>query len=184
MKSPAEQLYDSAWNGDLPAIRAILATPGAADGLSLNRALEAAAYNAKPEACRLLLEHGADANRRDESTHETVLHQVITKTTNLPERTAIVDLLLRHGAAVNGRTLPGVVTFCFARDIRTRGETPLHRAAAYGSLEMIRLLLAAGADKSAKDAHGESPLTWASWHWRDNEVLKLLLYGEFEGSLP
>jgi ankyrin repeat protein len=69
------------------------------------------------------------------------------------------------------------------RDIRTRGETPLHRAAAYGEAEMIQSLIDAGADKTAKDAHGESPLTWASWHLRDRDVLKLLLYGEFEGSI-
>lgn len=184
MKSSAQQLFDAAWTGDLPAINSIFSAPEVIDSEALNHALEATAYNAKPEACQLLLELGADPNMRAESNHETVLHQVITKTTNLSERTIIVDLLLRKGAAVNCCTIPGITTFCFARDIRTRGETPLHRAAAYGSLEMIKLLLDAGADKSAKDANGESPLTWASWHWRENDVLKLLLYGEFEGSIP
>jgi cytohesin len=183
MKSPAEQLFDAAWSGDLTAIRAILEEPDAIGQKALDRALEATAFNAKPEACRLLLESGADANTRDESNHESVLHQVLAKATELPERAAIVELLIRAGAEVNCRTIPGVVTFCFPRDIRTRGETPLHRAAAYGSVELIKLLLDAGADRSAKDAHGESPLTWASWHWRENDVLKLLLYGEFLGSL-
>jgi ankyrin repeat protein len=49
---------------------------------------------------------------------------------------------------------------------------------------MIAALIEAGSDKSAKDWHGESPLTWASWHLRDNTVLRLLLYGELEGSIP
>ena len=162
MKSPAEQPFNAA--GDLSAIEAILAGAGTIDQRALNRALEATAFNAKPEACRLLLEAGADANTREESNGESVLHQVLAKATELPERAVIVELLIRNGAKVNCRTIPGVVTLCFPRDIRTRGETPLHRAAAYGSVEIIRLLLDAGADRSAKDAHGESPLTWASWH--------------------
>lgn len=165
------------------AINTLLSRPDAIDQQALDRALEATAYNAKPEACRLLLEAGADANAREESNHESVLHQVLAKGTELPERAAVVELLIQGGAEVNCRTVPGVVTLCFPRDIRTRGETPLHRAAAYGSAEIINLLLDAGADRSAKDAHGESPLTWASWHWREDEVLKLLLYGEFLGTL-
>jgi hypothetical protein len=43
------------------------------------------------------------------------------------------------------------------RDIRTRGETPLHPAAAFGEPDMIQALMDAGTDRSAKDAHGESP---------------------------
>jgi ankyrin repeat protein len=52
------------------------------------------------------------------------------------------------------------------RDIRTRAETPLHRAAAFGSEAAIRMLLDAGARRDAKDMNGDSPLTWASWHLR------------------
>ncbi len=120
MKSTAEQLFDAAWSGDLSAIRAILSEPGTIDKRALDRALEATAYNAKPEACGLLLEAGADANSREESNHESVLHQVLAKGTELVERTAVVDLLIQNGADVNCRTIPGVVTLCFPRDIRTR----------------------------------------------------------------
>ena len=183
MKSSAQQLFDAAWNGNLPTINALFSASGTIDSSALNHALEASAYNAQPAACSLLLEFGADPNTRAETTHETVLHQVITKTTDSPERAAIVDLLIRKGASVDCRTLPNVPTLCFARDIRTRGETPLHRAAAFGSVDMINSLLNAGADRTSKDAHGETPLTWASWHLRENDVLKLLLYGEFEGSI-
>jgi uncharacterized protein len=154
------------------------------DGAALNRALEAAVYNAKPATCKRLLELGADPYSREESTGETVLHQVITKTTDSTERTAIVGDLILAGAAADCRTITNVPILCFAWDIRTRGESPLHRAAAYGSVEMIQMLLDVGADRTSKDAHGETPLTWASWHLRDNDVLKLLLYGEFERSIP
>jgi|GEM_PF-6453388 len=40
------------------------------------------------------------------------------------------------------------------------------------------LLLARGARREAHDAHGDSPLAWASWHRRPANVLELLLYGE------
>jgi palmitoyltransferase len=72
-----------------------------------------------------------------------------------------------------------VETGGFMRDVRTCGETPLHRAAAFGDEEAIRLLLEAGAKIDAKDAHGDSPLSWASWHLRPDAILRLLLYGSF-----
>jgi ankyrin repeat protein len=49
------------------------------------------------------------------------------------------------------------------RDCRTKGETPLHRVAAFGDEESIRLLLDAGAVIDAKDMNGDTPLGWASW---------------------
>jgi catalase len=43
------------------------------------------------------------------------------------------------------------------RDCRTRGETPLHRAAAFGDAEAVQLLLDAGAVIDARDANGDTP---------------------------
>jgi ankyrin repeat protein len=63
------------------------------------------------------------------------------------------------------------------RDCRTRGETPLHRAAAFGSAETIQLLLDAGADLQAQDARGDTPLGWASWYLRPDPILRLLCFG-------
>lgn len=68
-------------------------------------------------------------------------------------------------------------TGAFMRDVRTKGETPLHRAAAFADSEAVRLLLDHGADKEAKDASGDTPLSWASWHLRPGEILQLLSYG-------
>jgi ankyrin repeat protein len=65
------------------------------------------------------------------------------------------------------------------RDIRTRAETPLHRAAAFGTEQSVRFLLDAGADREARDMNGDTPLTWASWHLRPPSVLRLLCYGDF-----
>lgn len=181
MTTSANTLFDAAWHGRLPEIRSLLDSLSSLPPRALESALEAAAYNAQPEACELLLQHGADPNATHEPTGETVLHQVITKTTSAAERTRIVKALIAHGAELNRTTIPGVPTECFMRDIRTRGETPLHRAAAYGDAEMVAALIAAGADKSAKDVNGDSPLTWGSWHLRPSEVLGLLLYGDIPG---
>jgi hypothetical protein len=65
------------------------------------------------------------------------------------------------------------------RDCRTRAETPLHRAAAFGTEETIQILLDAGAKIDAKDMGGDTPLSWASWYLRPDAILRRLCYGEF-----
>lgn len=64
------------------------------------------------------------------------------------------------------------------RDCRTKGETPLHRAAAFGTGGTIQLLLDAGAKRDAKDMNGDSPLSWGSWYARPDEILRMLCYGQ------
>jgi hypothetical protein len=64
------------------------------------------------------------------------------------------------------------------RDCRTKGETPLHRAAAFGTAKTIQMLLDAGAVVDARDANGESPLSWASWHLRPAAILAKLCFGK------
>jgi hypothetical protein len=63
------------------------------------------------------------------------------------------------------------------RDCLTKGETSLHRAAAFAREETIQMLLDAGAQIDAKDMHGDSPLGWASWYLRPDPILRKLLYG-------
>jgi ankyrin repeat protein len=179
----AERLYEAAYSGEVNELARLLDGGDVIPPGAVNSALEAAAYEGRADAVRLLLDRGADPNRFDPSNGESILHFATSKTSHPAERTDVVRQLIAAGADVNSRTLVGVTTLCYMRDIRTRGETPLHRAAAFGEAEMVKALIAAGADKTAKDAHGESPLTWASWHLRDTEVLKLLLYGAFEGTL-
>ncbi len=65
------------------------------------------------------------------------------------------------------------------RDCRTRGETPLHRAAAFSSVEVIDALLGSGAKLDARDANGDSPLTWGSWHGRPPAILRRLCHEGF-----
>ena len=88
-------------------------------------------------------------------------------------------MLLEAGADPNLQTKLSAETVAFMRDCRTRQETPLHRAAAFANAETIQLPLDAGAKVEAKDANGDSPLGWASWHLRPDPILRKLLYDSF-----
>jgi uncharacterized protein len=91
----------------------------------------------------------------------------------------VVKVLLAAGADPNVATKPNVETAAFMRDCRTKGETALHRAAAFGTDEAIDMLLKAGGRRDATDMNGESPLSWASWHLRPASVLRKLCYDGF-----
>ena len=124
------------------------------------------------ECVRALLRGGADANCGRAASGETPLHHALAD--GGADRGPLVKLLLDHGADPNSKTRPGVLSCNFWRDARTRGETPLHRAAAYAPAETISLLLAAGAERQVRDANGDNPRAWASWHLRDWPIIELL----------
>lgn len=166
-----------AWHGDTSAVRTLLAAGETLRTLGDDLGLHAAAFHGHWQLCQFLLGQGADANRPLRDTGETPLHAALCKA-GRPVYDHVVRVLLAHGADPRCATVAGAETGGFMRDCRTRGETPLHRAAAFGSEEVIRLLLAAGASREARDAHGDSPLTWASWHLRPAAVLRLLCFGE------
>lgn len=135
------------------------------------------AYLNHAECVRLLLAAGADPNAMVKDTGETPLHNALVgcgENATAVDRHAVVRLLIEHGADPNRRTIPGVESLAFWRDVRTRGETPLHRAAAYAPEETVRFLLEAGADKTTRDANGDSAQSWASWHWRPKTLIDLL----------
>jgi ankyrin repeat protein len=167
-----------AYHGDVSAIRYLLTNGESLDTLGVNFDLNGAAFHGHWQLCQYLLEMGADANHQLPDTGETPLHAALCKA-NRPAYDHVVAVLLAHGADSNRKTLPGAPTAGFMRDIRTRAETPLHRAAAFGTEQSVRFLLDAGADREARDMNGDTPLTWASWHLRPPSVLRLLCYGDF-----
>jgi ankyrin repeat protein len=131
-------------------------------------------YVNEVECSRILLEQGrADPNRGRVESGEAPLHHAVLG--DEPGRSDLVRLLLEHGADPNARTIPGIESVNFWRDARTRGETPLHRAAAFASEETIAMLLAAGADPAIRDANDDSAVSWASWHKRSKLIVDLLL---------
>ncbi len=167
-----------AYHGDVSAIRKLLAHGESLASLGPNLDLHGAAFHGHWQLCQFLLEQGADANHALPDTGETPLHAALCKA-NRPAYDHIVGILLARGADPNRATRTSVATSAFMRDCRTKGETPLHRAAAFGTERSIQLLLDAGASREAKDLNGDSPLSWASWHLRPASILRKLCYGPF-----
>lgn len=167
-----------AYHGDVSAIRFLLANGEDLESLGTNLDLNGAAFHGHWQLCQFLIENGADVNRPLPDTGETPLHAALCAA-NRPVYDFVVEVLLANGANPNCATKPSAETGGFMRDCRTRAETPLHRAAAFGTARSIQLLLGAGASLEAKDMNGDSPLTWASWHLRPAAILRKLCYGDF-----
>ena len=161
--------------GDVTALKAVLEAGGDL-GLDLDRELGHAAFFGHWRVVDFLLTRGANPRTALPDTGETPLHGALAKA-GRPYYLYTVRLLVENGADVNARTIPDRETQAFMRDARTRGETPLHRAAAYADASTIAYLLEKGADPASRDAHGASPLTWASEHLRPGAVLALLAFG-------
>jgi ankyrin repeat protein len=167
-----------AYYGDVSALRVLVQHGESLGALGEDLGLGGAAFHGHWRLCEFLLESGADVNGAAADTGETALHAALCT----PDRAAhdlVVKVLLAFGADPNRKTRPGVETGCFMRDCRTRGESPLHRAAAFGTGDTIDLLLAAGADREARDQSGDTPLGWGSWYARPDDVLRRLCYGAF-----
>ena len=167
-----------AYYGDVSAIRFLLANGESLQSLGDNFDLNGAAFHGHWRLCEFLVESGADVNHPLPDTGESPLHAALCKLDSAGH-TQVVRVLLAAGADPNRLTKKDAETGGFMRDCRTKAETPLHRAAAFGTEEAIQLLLEAGARIDTKDMNGDSPLTWASWHLRPASVLRKLCYGDF-----
>ena len=167
-----------AYYGDVSAIRYLVAHGAVLASLGENLDLNAASFHGHWQLCQFLIERGADVNHSDPDTGETALHAALC-TANRLAHDLVVQVLLAAGAGPNSVTKPLRETGSFMRDCRTKAETPLHRAAAFGTPDTVQLLLDAGARIDAKDMNGESPLSWASWYARPDSVLRKLCYGDF-----
>lgn len=167
-----------AYYGDVDAIRHLLTHGEKLESLGENLDLNGAVFHGHLHLSEFLIENGANVNHSQADTGETILHAALCKTdSDLYD--PIVELLLANGADPKVSTKPNVETGSFMRDCRTKQETPLHRAAAFGSEKCIDMLLDAGASKEAKDMHGDSPLSWASWYLRPRSILRKLCYGSY-----
>jgi ankyrin repeat protein len=167
-----------AYYGDVSAIRYLLANGESLASLGKNFDLYGAAFHGHWQLCQFLIENGADVNYPLPDIAETPLHAALC-TTNRLRHDQVIRVLLANGANPHCVTKEGVETGSFMRDCRTKAETPLHRAAAFGTEETIQLLLDARAAIDAKDMNGDSPLTWASWYLHPDAILRRLCYGEF-----
>lgn len=172
-------IFTAAWEGNTKALE-LFYSLGANIKLGESDLLMNAGYNAQTESVKWLIGKGADVNHTLKNG-ENALHYTISNTDKMTGRTEIVRLLINAGTDVHKKTIAGQETICFMRDAILKGETPLHRAAAYAGEEIVKLLLEAGADPSVKDVNGDTPISWGSWHLRPSSVLGLLLYGKVPG---
>lgn len=138
-------LMYAATEGD-PATVKVLLSHGAAVNVRAENgwtAVTLAAATGQAVAVNQLLDAGADANIADIYGWTPLMRAVDS------DRTEVVRVLLRNKSVLVN-----------ARD--DQSETALHHAAARGSMEVARLLLAHGADPRLKDAAGRTPAAVAA----------------------
>jgi ankyrin len=145
-------------------------------------ALHAAAMYSQFEIAKILIDHGADVNAVAPEEGVTPLHSTLmAKEQNLD----LVRLLLDSGANANAVTLehrftplqlalwskdagPNIIDLLieYGADINAgAGEAeqkPLHVCVSTGNIDMVRLLLARGADIEAHDKAGATALHYAA----------------------
>jgi palmitoyltransferase len=177
-KSGVSLIKWCAYYGDVSAIKFLLANGESLGSLGGNFDLNGAAFHGHWRLCQFLIERGADVNKPQDDTGETPLHASLCTTERLAHD-QVIKVLLANRANPNSVTRPSVETGGFMRDCRTKAETPLHRAAAFGSEDTIQMLLDAGARINAKDMNGDSPLAWASWYLRPDVILRKLCYADY-----
>lgn len=166
------EIHEAVRKGDLPKVKCLLKsgidieTPDDAEKTLLMAASQSP--DASLEMIRLLLDHGADPNRRTASGYTAVIKAACAK------RLDVIKLLLASGAS-----LDGVTKYCesalsvFSRtgefaDVACLMEwgadpaplkwTPLHRAAALGTPDDLVPPLDDGADLEARDCWERTPL--------------------------
>jgi ankyrin repeat protein len=139
--APPQDVFEAATFGDVDGLHG---DPNvySADGFT---PLHFAVMGGHVDAARALLEAGADPNTM--SRHRFVkvrpLHTACALEVAI-ENPDVVRLLVEHGADVHGRTAEG-------------GATPLHNASQSGSVELVRTLLALGADPNVTTDDGRTP---------------------------
>ncbi|MCB4458461.1 ankyrin repeat domain-containing protein [Leisingera sp. McT4-56] len=136
--SQAGEVADAARSGDVAALSGLLESGAPADEPGVANPLHFALMSGHQDAARILLENGADPNA------DTALGTPLMVAAGR-DRTELIQLLLDHGA-----------------DLETTGgreqRTPLHTAAASGAEGAVRMLLASGANPTARSKFGDPPL--------------------------
>ena len=162
-------------SGDLASARLLVAAGAdvedtTADG---NTALVIAAHSGHGSLAAYLLDEGADANAAP--LGYTALHAAVVRG-NLLDRdvrnldpgagASLVRALLAHGADPNARLVKGTPVRRWSHDFafmaRWVGATPLWLAAKFLEVEMMRVLVEAGADLGLASSNGTTPLMAAA----------------------
>jgi ankyrin repeat protein len=130
-------------------------------------ALSIASTMGQADIVEALLNKGADVNYRDTNSF-TALHSAVRDseygedTAQRARAVATVKVLLAHGADVNARLHQEKPTVRALNELQFEGATPLLLAAEVNSLDVIKALVAAGADPNIPTAYGTTALHVAS----------------------
>jgi ankyrin repeat protein len=186
-KSGFTPLMVSAQQGDEDSARILLragAKPNDAQPKTGLTALMIASAMAQVKAVDVLLDNGADPNLADANGY-TSLHRVVRDSDygiNLAAKDdilTIVKSLLKHGANPNVRltqdkekaaeeikngnvAIEGKRTAVTVDEIILQGATPIFLAAEVNNLDVIKALVAAGADPLLANERGTTPLMMAA----------------------
>jgi ankyrin repeat protein len=125
-------------------------------------ALHHASASGRVETVRLLLDKGADKDKKD--TYMRLICWRPLHYASAMGHAGVVRLLLERGA----------VTEADQEREWDRAEEPLHVACHHGHVEVVRLLLNAGADQSVEDHRHRTPYHLAVW-WGQEAVFLFLL---------
>jgi len=147
-------------------------------GRARSTPLHLAAECGDEQMVRLLLERGAEVDRKDRFGLTPLYHAARL---GLEEHCDVAELLIGRGADVCARSKFGetplhaaagwgsekmvlllVVHGALVDDRNDRGQTPLHKAAETGHVQAAAVLLGKGADVDAKDRTGRTPLQLAT----------------------
>jgi len=126
------------------------------------------------EIARILVENGADVNAKDAFGFTPLM--TAAGGGNIVGDTAWVKLLLSKGADVKTVTMAETGPRVKNGAIALGSFTALHLAAAYGPLELVKILVDAGADVNAREVRGMTPLMLAlGCDHNDPRIVRLLL---------
>jgi hypothetical protein len=98
-----------------------------------------------------LISMGANINLED-GWGATPLYVLADKRASRPQYDRLAALFIESGANVNAKTIAYIDG--------PSGQSVLHRAVLWGHVELVRMLVAAGADAGAKTSKGETPLDY------------------------
>jgi hypothetical protein len=119
-----------------------------------------ASYYCRPGVAKVLIDKGANVNHRNNINKPPLAYALGKKCWT------IAALLLQSGRVVDANTIVNTPNH--------ENNTPLHFAAEQGNNEMVRLLLAAGADPNAIGYANSVPLHFAAGGKGNSDTVRLL----------